>query len=1252
MNQFYHIALIIVCLVTYPLFTSAHTTINKNSIPVNFQPQQHQLSGKVVDKITGAAIPFCNIALTSSAIGTATNEMGEFVLTVDSLPTKIVFSHLNYVQFSIEISQVSDLTISLDPLTTVLEEVVVKASKKDDFAQELAKKAFKKAEKESDIDHYGRAFYRQKSKNGDIYSEFSEIFYDIRYGTDGIQDWNIAEGRYALTDHAVFNRNYTLFSRILKPSQPNTEDLILPSHPSFEIFYRLNIIDIVQAADSKIAVVEFKPLKTVKTPAFEGEVYIDMNSFDILKINWSIARDDVDFVTLTSKNSSWKDYRLAYEIAYKKDSSGVALFDYIKVDQSFDYYKDDSFQSRSTTTSNLTFYEHYTPTSRKRLGSRLHSGQSDWKKLDEIGYNEQFWSDNPIVKRTPVEEEVISSFEKEDAFSSIFLNSAENIALMSSNIANDPFIKELSTQMNLYNNYNPTEKVFLHTDKNLFSSGENIWYSAYTVIGPNHQYTTASRVIHVDLIHPDGTIIQSQTHELISGRSSGSIKLPKNLAAGTYQIRAYTQWMRNFDSDFFFTKSISILNEAENTYDSENLEDQIDLQFFPEGGQLVAGIPGKVAFKAIGSDGQEKKVKGEVLDSSGESVTILNTFDRGAGFFQLRPVQGEQYRAVLEDGTQFELPKILDNGYGLMVDNLNEKSIRLNVQASDLFRNKKFYIVAHMRQRKMYQGRFEFGKNSAMRVEIPKTQMPSGVLTITLFDENKKPWSERAVFVNNQEELVITTKIDQQKFTKRNKIELEVNVTDTDGRPVSAEFSMAVTDFGQVTKDMGSGNILTQLLLQSDMKGHISKPGLLFSDQKRATLRALDLVMLTNGWRRFNWTAIWEPQNQKKEFTFSKGLVLSGKARRLNGKPMNDASLNVIAKSGKRLGMLSAKTTLDGKFVIPDFNFKDNTELVFNAFNSDDKPVNLKVTLDKNKISVPVSQFKSHSYKAPREAEEYRAFSSARSKMDALYDLGDVTELDEVVVTEKKIEQGGSPSIYGQTPDATLYTADNISAFTVLDLVRRFAGVTVNGNTVSIRNGGTPLWVLNGIPVYNNNPSAHDNANTLQNRLQTEANRNAGGGGAETIPLVLPLSATLAASPAPSFITTMDTFTVERVELLKGPSAAIYGSRGANGVILIYTNRGVGQTREPVLSPDFTVLGHAAERKFYSPKYDVKLEKHITPDYRATLYWNPSFITDNDGNANIEFFNSDMAKEIQISIEGLSSYGIPGSYLQSFGNND
>ena len=133
------------------------------------------------------------------------------------------------------------------------------------------------------------------------------------------------------------------------------------------------------------------------------------------------------------------------------------------------------------------------------MGGQFRKNKSDWQKLDEIGYNEKFWQDNPIIKRTPVEKEVIDSFEKNGAFGSIFLNSRNQIALMQSNLVNDPFIKELGKNVGLYNNYNPVEKVYLHIDKELFSSGEDVWYSSYVVLGSHHHFSTGSKVLYVGL---------------------------------------------------------------------------------------------------------------------------------------------------------------------------------------------------------------------------------------------------------------------------------------------------------------------------------------------------------------------------------------------------------------------------------------------------------------------------------------------------------------------------------------------------------------------------------------------------------------------------------------------------------------------------------------------------------------------------------------------------------------------------------
>jgi hypothetical protein len=287
---------------------------------LNIFSQSYIIQGKVIDQITGEPIPFCNIALASSHVGTASNELGGFVLDVATLPAKLVFSHLNYEKQQLEISGASDLIIELVPLTNILDEVVVVDSKRNNYAFDLARKVFKKAEQNSYKRKHGKAFYRQKSKNGDAYSEFSEIIYDIHYTSREPWNWEILEGRYAFSPDGAHNINYTLLSRLLTPLQPAIHDIIFPLHDDFESFYDIRIVEHILSGDDKIAVLWFKPKKGLRRKIFNAEVYVNTTSHDILKIVGNIAHDNLKFVKLTERNTAWKDYSISYEIAYKQDN--------------------------------------------------------------------------------------------------------------------------------------------------------------------------------------------------------------------------------------------------------------------------------------------------------------------------------------------------------------------------------------------------------------------------------------------------------------------------------------------------------------------------------------------------------------------------------------------------------------------------------------------------------------------------------------------------------------------------------------------------------------------------------------------------------------------------------------------------------------------------------------------------------------------------------------------------------------------
>lgn len=1197
------------------------------SAPIIIQKGSYKIQGKIIDKVTGEIIPYCSVSQTNSYIGTSSNELGEFEIKTDTLPTKLIFTHIGYYKQTLTVSNTkSPLIIELKPLVNVLDEVVIKTvgvgKKRNRYAIDLAKKAYDKIKINSTKSNnkFARAFYRQKSKNNDKYSEFSEIIYDLKYNASGVEKWDILQGRYALNERSINNKNYTLFSRILKSFQPQTNDIVFPLHPSLENYYDISIKNMISQDENKIAIVKFTPIKGIKTPIFHGEAYINTSNYEVLKINGSIYKDDLKLVQLNDENTFKKNYQLSYDIVFKKDSIEGSVIDYIKIDQEFDYYKEEKLITHMSATSNLTFFEYYNPTSRKKLGRQFRRKDSDWDKLNRIGYNKEFWENNPIVKRTPIEKEVIDDFEKQDAFGSIFLNSKDQITLVQSNLYKDPLIQKMDTLLGYHNYYNPVEKVYLHTDKNKVDIGGEIWYSAYTVIGPAHYYSSASKFLHLNIVDNENDIVFSQRVKIVNGKSKGHIKIPENILPGKYQLRAYTDWMRNYDLNFVFKKAISISNGTINPIDINY--GKIDLQFFPEGGNAIHGLTGRVAYKAIGTDGLPRIVKGKITDSKGNEIKQLKSNNQGVGYFNLKPVLGEQYTAVLEDGSKHPLPKIYDQGYVMFIDNMNQKSIKVRLQASNNLKNESFYLIGTVGNQKYFQGKYNLKGKSFANIEIPKNTLPSGVVTLTIFDKDMKPWGERIVFIDNQQELIINAELNKDDLIKKGDVSIKIKVTDPEGNPVSTNLSMAVTSQSNRTKkDINDSNILTYLLLESDLKGHIEKPAQYFHNKSRIATYNLDLIMLTNGWRRFNWMKMKNYNfDTIKKFSFQEGFNISGTAKRKNDKVLQNTSLHLIVKSKDKERFYATKTKPDGSFTFDNIDHSGVTEIQFKAYKT--KPIDVKITLD-NTNPIELTPLFPSLYKIKPIADTK---TSTKSELVSIRNSrGKTTLLNEVVIKGKANNNNNNnnikperkkatPSNFGVEPDATLFIDDPYVDF--LQVLNKVPGVIISGQgpstVVKIRgfaslNGPTnPLWLIDGIAAAPEGPFV------------------------------------------PTSVVSLNQSDIERIEVIKR-AEAFYGVRGANGVILIYTKRGIdASTLKQISTPEFKISGFTEGKQFYTPKYEVDVNQNDN----TTLYWNPLITTDKNGNATINFFNMTNTKKVQIAIEALSSFGVPGAYLKTFGRKE
>lgn len=1206
---------------------------------INFSQatNQHKIQGKIVDEITGKIIPFCSITIEKSINGTSSNELGEFEFNTKILPLKITISHINYQSQSILVDDSNtNLEIKLTPISTVLDEVILNSrkNKRDLYAINLAKKAFRKISIASkNRNKYGKAFYRQKTKSNNDFTEFSEIIYDARYNLGGIESWGILEGRYALKEASVNNKNFTRFSQLLKSFQPDTDDLIFPLHKNLDDYYDVRVSEVYSKDNAKIAVLSFTPHKFVKKPIFKGEAYINTNTNEVLKITGFINKDDFQFIKFTEKNATKKNYNLTFDIAFKKDSDLQNVIDYINVNQTFDYYNNEEFQTKIETNSNLFFFEYYTPTSRKKLGGQFKRNQSDWTKLNQIGYNKKFWEENPIVRRTPVEEEVIAAFDKTNSFESIFLNSKNQISSLSSKLNQEPFILTFDQNVRKYNSYNPTEKVYLHTDNNYYTAGEKIRFNAFVTLGTFLNFSSYSKTLYVELVDINQNIVQSQTLTLNNGKTFGAIETPQKIAEGNYQLRAYTNWMKNFDANFFFKKNIKIssIYSTENK-SNVNINNKIDLQFFPEGGDAIINLTNRIAFKAINNKGDGIKVTGKVFNSKRKQVASIRSSDNGTGSFNFKPKEGETYYAELSDKSTYALNKIKPVGYSMLVNNLNPTTINVKVQASTILKGRYFYIIGQMQNAKYFQGRYLFNNKSLVNIEIPKTKVPSGILTLTLFDSDMKPWAERLVFINNQNELIINAKIDTNSLNTGKDIKVDINVTDANGKPVKTNLSMAITKGDNYLKNNSESNILSYLLLESELKGNLINPHQYFVNQERATVYNLDLLMLTNGWRRFNWQKIRNKQfDSIKKHSFTNGFSISGIVTDKNNRILTNTSINMVAKSKNGVSINSAKTNNKGEFTIEHLFHIDSTEITFNGYNAKRNPIDINVTIKKQlKSRYPLKFDYVNGTQINTKSNE-----SNRTKIIIPEDqinyqglnLKDRTLLNEVVITGKVKRKKASRSVYGFDPDETVFLKENDENF--VQVLNRTSGIRVVGAgrtaKVSIRGFGSPLWVLDGVPLEAHSPHPLIATTNLNSNPTTPSPTMQGAG------------------PVPDVIANLDTEIIERIEVLKGGKAAIYGARGNNGVILIYTKVGSNNSRR-VISPEFEIMGLRNAKDYYIPRYTAKKSNNEF----STLYWNPNVMTDENGNASIIFSNKLNAETVQLAIETLSEIGQLGVLLKSY----
>ncbi len=762
----------------------------------------------------------------------------------------------------------------------------------------------------------------------------------------------------------------------------------------------------------------------------------------------------------------------------------------------------------------------------------------------------------------------------------------------------DSVLYKLDTQF-------PQEKLYLQFDKSAYNPGETIWFKAY-LFASNYP-SEISKTVYAELLDDKGKVLQKKNAPVFRYGAAAAFDLPADLNTNYVYVRAYTRWMLNFDSSFFFVKGFPVSSFDKKQPAKQVVQPASSLQFFPEGGDLVEGVESRVAFKGIDQNGFPISFSGDVFNGQGKKFASFKPAHDGMGFFLLKPEAGEEYVAKWKDGRgqahETKLPLAKKDGVVLEVS-VQQQGILFTVKrpASSTF-TAPLQLVAQMQQQLLYRAKANLSAKTEVSGVLPTENLTSGIVQVTLFSDNNAPLAERIVFVNRQDYYFITDLNPVTKnLGKRSKNIIRIDVPDT----VLTNLSVSVTDADLNPVIKYEDDIFSNVLLSSDIKGYVHHPGYYFSSEADSVAAHLDLVMMTNGWRRFKWEDVlanrW-PQIRLKPDNF---LAIQGRVRGINKNEFKERDITaILVPKGGRQQFVSIPLKLDGDFELPDLLFFDTLKLYYQFSNDKNKTLTTRANFDfsnnlmREFLAVPIS--------ATQESYILRpdSITLQKSKQAAEKNLAQIRKVQTLATVEvtarqktrkQKVEEEYTSGFF--TGDGNSFIPDDdpssLGALNVFSYLQgKVAGLQIvqSGGDVSLTwRGGPPILFLDEMQ-------------------QQDA----------------------------SLLQTMPMSNVALIKIFRPPFFGGFG--GGNGAIAVYTKKG-NFTSQDIKGLDFvSIAGYTPIKEFYSPDYeaDPALDKD---DYRTTLYWNPYVLTEkNNRKVILTFFNNDITRRIRVVIEGSNAEG-------------
>ena len=812
---------------------------------------------------------------------------------------------------------------------------------------------------------------------------------------------------------------------------------------------------------------------------------------------------------------------------------------------------------------------------------------------------------------------------------------------------NDP-VNKLIASLHKWVETNPQEKVYLHTDKPYYAVGDTIWFKAYVTMGSRHKPSTHSGILYVDLINERDSIQKTLKFQLTKGTSAGDLILADDFKEGNYRLRAYTQWMRNSDKDYFFDHTFMIGDPFVNNTDAKSnskivkketkekvskkailkgeLSDS-DVQFFPESGGLINGITSKVAFKAIGINGAGISIKGKIKDNEGKEIAGFSSLYAGMGAFDLKPESGKSYVAeiVYPDGSEkrIMLPKVSDDGYVVSINQDNKDSLSVSIKASSgvYQRAKTVALIVQSSGEIIYSSPIKMSK-PITSIRLAKGSFPTGIAQFTLFNNEGQPLNERIAFVRSRDLMQLKLKTEKTSYNTKENVWIEMESKDPSGKFVAGNFSVTVINEGKVPFDETSeSTILSNLLLSSDLKGYIEKPNHYFIDESEETSRALDNLMLTQGYRRFVWNNLGQDFTPVYK-TEKSGIEISGRVVTLGNKPLVNAKVNLLSLNGGI--MEDTRTNTDGRFKFDDLMFKDGFKFVVQAKTHDNRK-NVEIVLDSAQVQ-GITTNKNLPEASNGTSTDIKVYlENSRNQDQALPKFGRLSRVQRLrevkIIAKKRESEKFAPQGMMQIPEGH---ADQTFFLEKPEVCANLGGC-LQGRLHGVFFGK--------VGIVNNYPLSRPDPINLSGLMQIILN-------GRKIEDPIEIAGIFDSNE-------IDPMDIVKIEVVRS-NLALMGLLG-RASILIYTKK--APLRNKKYTPNivnFSAKGFDKGREFYEPRYENGDKNNRIPDFRSTIYWSPAMKTNNDGKAYFDFYNASEPGVYKIVVEGINAAGELGRLVYRY----